>query len=535
VERLIIVDDDEVICAGLRFGIPWEEHGFTVAGTAYDGETALELTRRFVPEIVLLDIDLPFISGLELSEIIRQEYPEIKIILLTAYEEFHFAQKALKLHVYDYLTKPLDNGKVLEAVCNAKASLIEERSLKAKVEAGLPLIKEKYLYELVTGSIDPAKQAEAGEIASLSAASYFGIAILIIKNYYTQLTSNDTGVPLNIDLFDNGLVKRNIADGVKRIVDPGKVIVFNGGDDEIILLYKDFSTKGCCESYMDTVANQMHTEISKYDDRFSAISLGTAHWGFGGAAASYEEAKKSAEYIWHFENHSIIRPGEIDATQNRLDVNVDQMQQEIVGHLKFGRFDAALMGLETLFRKFKNATGIYFSYVRMVAVATVILVCKEAEEEYQGRFFLLLNNVIPQVIKIETLDDMEQWMKGILTEIVAVLAEKKKSGVERIIEQAVGYIHDCYANPDLTLDDVASNIHISPTYFSALFKQVKNVNFSDYLETVRMHKAMELFANTELKIYEVADRVGYNSPQYFSICFKKFTNFTPTEFRAGKN
>ena len=104
--KLLIVDDDEIICRGLGTCIPWEEHDIQVVGLAYDGEAALACVDEELPDIIIADINMPFIDGMEFSYIVRQKYPEIKIILLTAYKEFSYARRAVQLQIFEYLTKP---------------------------------------------------------------------------------------------------------------------------------------------------------------------------------------------------------------------------------------------------------------------------------------------------------------------------------------------------------------------------------------------------------------------------------------------
>ncbi len=534
--RMIIVDDDEVICKGLCHSVQWSKNEVEVVGTAYDGEAGLALIKTLLPDIALIDINLPFLDGLELSGIIRQEYPEIKVILLTAYEEFEFAKKAVKMHVHDYITKPFDNQKVVEAVCSAKERLIEERKLRNEIKAGLPLLKEKYLYELVTRSLTPEKEAEIRSFVGLPLENYFGVAILSIKSYFLNSAVSAVSEISSI-IINKQFMKQKIFSAVQGLLDISKTVIFNSRDDEIAVIFNDFPQKEACEQYMLEIANEIRTRINTMDEFFLTLCVGTAYWGFHDIAKSYEEAKMAAEYSRYFENRSIIRINDIDSGQKRLDLNISDKQKDLVNCLKLGQFEEISNKIEQIFLSFKNIKGIYFSYIQLVAVETIILACKiiEEEENDSSKIINLSNKIIPQVTRMESVAEIEKWLKSTLTEVVAILSEKRKSGAEKIIDNAIFYIENHYMTPDLTLDDVAGFVHLSPNYFSSLFRQLKKINFSDYLEDMRIKKAVELFNSTELKIYEVAYKVGYNSPQYFSICFKKTTNYTPSEFKIKKN
>lgn len=529
--RLIIVDDDEVICNGLRDGIKWEQSEITVVGIAYDGEAALKLIKKELPDMVLVDINLPFLDGLELSGMLRQEYPEIKIILLTAYEEFEYAKKAVKLQVSDYILKPVDDQKVLEAVCHAKESAIREREIKEKIREGLPLIKEKYLGKLLTRSIHPEKETEIRQFIGLPDESYFGVGILSIRSYLNSAVN--TISEINAMIINHEFMKQKIFLLVQELLDDLKVVNFNYGENEMVMIFKDFAVKESCEQYIEKTANQIKVGINTYDEYFLIIALGTVDWGFRHIAESYEEAKMALEHCWHFENRSIIRIGDLDTFQNKPNLNIDEKQKEIIHDVKLGESGEVSYKIDHLFGALKGAKNLSFAYAQMVAVETVILVYQAVGEEDYSQYKLthLSEDVIPQVIRLENLEEIMKWVKEKLLKLTGILSEKRRSGAEKIVGKAALYIEDNFSNPDLTLDEVAGWVHISPTYFSTLFRQIKNVNFSDYLERLRINKAIELFNTTELKIYETAYRVGYNSPQYFSICFKKVAGMTPSEFK----
>lgn len=535
-ERLIIVDDDEVICNGLRQGIPWEENGIVVVGVAYDGEAALELIKERTPDIALLDINLPFLDGLELSGILRREYPALKIILLTAYEEFEFAKKAVKLHVHDYITKPFDNQKVLEAVCGARESLIRERDANHKIDEGLPLIKEKYLCDLLKRNIPPEKAAEIRNFIGLTADSYCGVSILSIKSYYLRGAVQNVA-EINALINNDEFVKGEILAAVRELSDGRNVILLRGNEAELVMIYKDFDTREACAGYMKSQAERIRGRLATIDEYFLTISLGNVYWGLDRIAASYEEAKLAATYSWHFDNRSIIWVGEIDRPRDEVDLHIDEKQCQIINSLKYGLAEEMTDNIREVFANLKAATGLRFSYVRMVAVEIVIFACKAVADEGQNqpRLPQLSADLLSEVIRIESIAEAEEWVRRKLAELLKLSSEQRLTGTQKLINKALLYIQANFSNSDLSLDQVAQTVHLSPTYFSMLFRQCQGVNFCDYLETVRIRQAMELFNQTEMKIYEVADQVGYNSPQYFSICFKKITGFTPSEFRMKRN
>ncbi|WP_165908102.1 response regulator [Hydrogenispora ethanolica] len=532
-ERLLIIDDDEVICNGLHQGIPWEENGIAVVGVAYDGEMALEFIKERTPDIVLVDINLPFLDGLELSGIIRRDYPGIKVILITAHEEFEFAKKAVQLHVYDYITKPLDNQKVLEAVRGARENLAREREAQRKLGEGLPLIKEKYLGDLLKRNIAPEQAAEMGKSMGLVADSYYGVSILNFKNCRLPVAARQVSEISSL-IVDDELGKREIFATVQGLLDAGHAILVQRGEAELVMIYRDFAAPEACARYMENRTELIRSRLATVEEYFFTISLGRVYQGVERIASSYEEAKLAAAYGWRFENRSILRFGEIDTSRPAMNLNFDEEQLAIINGLKMGQADEVFLKSEQLFSLLKNTKGLDFSHVRMIAVELVVLACKAGigNGGDQSKLASLSNDIIPQVIGMDNIAEVAKWVRGKLAEVMSISAQNRMSDAEKMIKRAVVYIDENFANSQLTLDEVAKFVHLSPAYFSMLFRQIQRVNFSDYLETLRIQKAAELFAHSQLRIYEVAERVGYNSPQYFSICFKKITGCTPSEFKT---
>lgn len=196
--KLLIVDDDEIICRGLRTCIAWEEHEIFVVGMAYDGETALEYVETEMPDIILVDINMPFIDGMEFSNIVRQRFPEIKIILLTAYKEFAYARQAVQLQIFEYLTKPFANEEVLETVLRAVNVLQRERQYQPKSGIKLKTIREKNPEEQILYGTE--KQEMLEEIQQTDVEKRVHQALEYIRENYSnpELRLEDVAKEVNL-------------------------------------------------------------------------------------------------------------------------------------------------------------------------------------------------------------------------------------------------------------------------------------------------------------------------------------------------
>lgn len=394
--RLMIVDDDIIIRRGLSQAIPWEEYGFCIAGVAGDGQVALDMVEQVVPDIIIADIRMPHIDGLELAKLLQLKCPEIKVILLTAYKDFEYAKTAIKLNVYDYLLKPVDNQALLEVVARAALAKAEQQKVNQKLEESKPLLLQQFFLGLIEERYSPDElrtKMELLEIAELS--SPLVIAIIKLDGFYQNI------------LFKKDNLKGSVLELIKELTEKRKVLIIDTGQDEIVLI-------GSAEDANDT---RLILDMGRLIELIR---------------------QTTAEKL-----HAKVKLG-IGKTYDNL--------------LQTGR-----------------------SYAEA---------CTALE----------INHV---------LGSMQNTLVG----------------------QAIDYITGHYNQSDLSLQEIAGVIHLSPTYLSSIFKKEQGINFSDFVLDLRMDKAKELLSSGVLRVYEVAELVGYNNVHYFSACFKKYTGISPTDYK----
>lgn len=409
--RLLIVDDDEVIRAGIEKSIHWEENEFEVCATAKNGVEGLEMARLYQPHIVISDIKMPFMDGLQMAKCIHDEFPLIKILILTDYDNFEYARQAIDLKVLSYLLKYSENEEILHAVIKAKEELVKETAAKEQEIRGKPSLQEKFFRELIAGV---AKESEAEKETGLLdikfKGDWFGLAVLKIENYQA-LSTYGKAVSLESAIISVSTI-------CKEISEEYGTMPFTGSNQGVNIL---FSFSG--PEVIGTIANIVERIKERVEESLNVnvvIGVGNVYEGLKGIPISYNEAVLAVEM------KDLMKAGSI----------------------------------------------VYMSNI------------KESESSHN----LLIN-------------------------------------------QIVDYVDHNYFKESLTLNDIAQIVHISPTYISTIFKKYKNINFSDYLIRIRMEKAKELLVNTDLKAYEVCERIGYSDHHYFSILFKKYTGYTITEFK----
>jgi two-component system, response regulator YesN len=407
---LLIVDDDEIIREGLVRNIPWEENGFTVIGTARNGKEGLELAQDSHPHLILSDIRMPFMDGLEMAEAIKAIDSTAKVIFLTGYDEFEYAKKALNLKATDYILKYADNEEILDAVIKAGVEWHKEHQLQGIFDRSQQVLKDKFLRELLFAEEASPEPPTPTEGLNLNLqGDQFSVAILGLEvvDGGEMVLQGDSLNGLCKDLLDKSKVSYELIPDQKKIV-----LVFGASQDGLAPAV-----------YMEPLMADLFRQLTDhYPNRKTLFGIGDSYQGLGKITQSYHEA---------------LAAFEIQSTLGQAGI----------------------------------------TYFRQIG-----------ETENQQRLRKILD-----------------------------------------------YIRIHFGDPNLSLGKLAQEVNICPAYISTIFKKYQKINFSDYLVSLRMNKARELLAKTNLMTYEVAEKTGYLNPQYFSVLFKKHTGLTPTEYKNRHN
>lgn len=378
---LLFIDDDAIIRRAIQKNIDWESHGFCLKYVAKDGIDALEYLASHQPDIILSDIKMPVIDGIEMARQIKERYPDMLFIFLSGHEDFEYAKQALKLNAFDYLTKPISNEALVDVVKRAEKELLNRTKTKLILTNGLRIVRRHYLSKLLQNQFENLELKE-------------------LKQFDIDI-SNKTGITGFINL--TGV----LTDGIEILCDeleklhPDCIFVKSNAS-QIFFLYL----------HKNPVSDQ---EFTKYLECFE---------------------KQVIEKVNDF--------------------------QKLGAKFFFGSI-------------FHKSDELKYSY-------------REALK------------------KERTIDNS-------------------------LIEEIKTYIYQHYSEEDLTLREIAAQFHLNHCYMTMLFKKETGISVYDYLIRTRMEKAKELLIQTDKKIYEIADMVGYGYSQHFSNSFKKYFNCTISEFR----
>lgn len=524
--KIILVDDEDEVRGRISSKI-LTGSGFVVAGTAGNGYDALELIEKHNPHVVLTDIKMPYIDGIELAHIIRRDYPAIKIGFITGYDEFDYAREAIKLNVFTYLTKPLTQEDISDFLHTLKKELdaeIEEHYnhelIQKKYEASIPLIIENtFTSILASGSTEQKEDIEQLRQygISLDDSDYILAVIYINRN------------PEHWNIFEFQKLKLSVRKRLSSLLEqesfPFYVCIFN---DFLVFIIKKHGSNFTNE--LDLVLNRMTKTTELYLEVSIDIGVSETHCSFAELSNAYEQAQLAlscnryntvTRISWYnqFNDQDIIQIPYKESDSIKLQYLLKHAENE-----QLGKFLEELKQ-----RSLSSASGNADMSLLMINIVSQLSM-------YASSAGMNLNevsgvNIIDFIEKTRNIDQFFLWIEAIVQKLQECTIASRSNNAQKILEKAVSYVCEFYTEPDLTMEGVCNNLGISESYLSQLFKKYKETTFVKFLTGLRMEKAIELLVNTGDRIVEIANSCGYQDVYYFSHSFKKYTGSAPKKYR----
>lgn len=531
--KVFLVEDEIVIREGIKNKIHWEEEGFKIVGDESDGELAYPRIIREQPDILITDIKMPFMDGLELSKLLKKDMPQLKIIIISGYSDFGYAQQAIDIGVSEYLLKPITSTKLMAAVKNAAAAIEKERKEKQILEQYELLVYQKqaekrkdFFDALVSGKMSLPQIIEQEEELEINmVASVFCVILFQFKveedmyEYSNEIVQCEAKMIAVLSRFPDIKVFERGMDGWAFILLGNSEMQINALTEELCNLLI-----GICEDkthYFGGIGRYVHRvrDIQQsYLDANSAFSL--RYFENRDQFLSYNDVRKIKEQMGNRVNVS--------------ELNLEKLDRNLLeDFLKRGTIHDVDEFVESYFDGFGSnamSSALFRHYIIMDGYSTIMKFLKAFKypKEKADNSIRNMNNVID---KLSSLEDCLEFYKSILKETIELRNTNSQKRYAGLIEQAKEYMHLNFSMSDLTLDKVASKVNVSPNYFSSLFNQEVGMTFIEYLTDIRMETAKNYLRGSNRKITEIGFLVGYQDSHYFSYIFKKTQNCTPSEYR----
>ena len=520
--KVILVDDEEEVIEAIKNRIFWEQLDLQIVGSATNGVKALELVEKLQPDIVITDIKMPYMDGLELSRRLNDEYRNVHVIIFTGFDEFEYAKEAVHLEVDEYMLKPINAIELSECLNRVKNSLDKEREEKLNVQKlenyfndVLPIIQTNFFVSLIEGRVNESEYEKFLQVYKIDLKGpYFCCAV-----FHTS----ENNVPEEMS------VEREIK---ARIVKKFKCreFIYLGNTVLIIEL----------ESKEDTV------ELTDVCDKFckwvNRVIGAVVTAGIGMVCDtilninnSYDGAREAVSYRVLYGTKRAINIDEITSNKQNMGLQSEETKMHEL-------FKAIYLGNEQAIEDATNRevdrihsnsnTVSQYKLYTMEMVGGFYRFCENNFIDFND-FLGEMSNPYEKVPKMDE-SILKKWIVKVSIEIGKKLKNVRNSKSRRLINDAKNIVADRYMEEDLSLDKVCSIMGVSNSYFSSIFKKEMGISFVSYLTDYRMDVAARLILDTNEKSYKIGEMVGYIDANYFSYVFKKKFGISPSKYRNTK-
>lgn len=527
---VMLVDDEEEVRQAISKRVDWESIGFRVVDTAENGEEALEKAERLCPDVVMTDIQMPFMDGLTFCRKLKERISGTKIVIFSGYDEFEYAKEAIKLEAEEYILKPIDAAELRQVFTRIKERLDEELDQKRNVEKlekyyleSIPVLKEQFLMSLLEGRLQEQRIEDFKNLYDVKIdAPYYAVSVFRMD---TTASGQDT--------LDAGLLSVSLKQMIDEQIDKQfsyRSINYLGTIIVIALLH----TKTELSSLI-----QVSDRICKFANKVLGIhtTAGIGHVcdNLMSLHHSYEEALAAVEYRILTEPNQAIFIQDIEPKSEERFVIDEKEMQAIVKEIKVGTREELEQAVHTLIGKLKfsmvSMTQLQIGFTEMlVEIMRLVRVYEVNMDEIEG----LNVDFYSEIKKFESFDALGEWLLNVCMQVRSRIRRERTDTTKLLIDKAKQYIEEHYSDCELSVEKLCSHIGLSATYFSTLFKRETGLSFVAYLTQVRMEKALQLLNTTEEKAYIISELVGYTEPNYFSYVFKKQYGVSPSKYRTNQ-
>lgn len=501
--RVFIVDDEPFIIDGLYDVVDWAAFGLEITGSAENGLEALEALRDTPADIVITDISMPEMTGLELIRELRGLKPGLKFIVLSGFNEFDYIKEGLRLGIENYLLKPINFDELQETLAGTVEKLNAEDADRLFRAHDNRILRDNILSRWLSGRIAPAELAERAALLQLK----------LDKPYL--LTA----------VVRTGELIAEVSHAAERMAEqiPGLIPFLDPDGDLVILILLDKPEEGKIKA-LETFSGLRERVVSGK----IRISLGTVEELDSGAQRSYSNAKKAQEYFLVLDPPDLMDYEQLGTGSQAEEPDMAGEWQEYARLIASRNKEALLDKIEETFKRAQRLEGVTPAIIQSMAVELMIRLKMELKEIKQADQPELYREGFERVLKADTMEELAALVKEAAEVTVDALLRDVKSPV---IAQVLSYVHEHY-NEALSLKALSQQYNIHPVYLGHLFSKETNESFTEYINKYRIDKAKEMLKETNLKVHEIAAKVGYYESGYFYKQFKKYVGISPTDYKG---
>ncbi|WP_029192278.1 response regulator transcription factor [Paenibacillus harenae] len=518
---ILLVDDEALELETIEHYVPWEQIGISVAGTARNGKEALGLLAELKPDMILTDVRMPIMDGLEFGRRAKQIDRNVKIIYLSGHNEFQYIKAALNIEAAGYLLKPIDMEELIALMDKVKKKCEEEQLADQSGD----WMREKLIMRILReANADRRMQwVKQWELSAPDFAPNKEYAAAYVTFDMQPAAPGGNPLPSGLDDADRIESVRRLAG---RLLDTS--IIVETGPQALLIVFQ-WKSEREIPGWSAELWEPFQEQASAAAAAPVTVGLSSPHKGFHLLRDAYLESLACNEEKLYRLGGAVIVPGHLQPTVQK-DIDTEQLTAKLTAAIQTG--DSTLA---------EEQLNIWFSLLREeriernFAVRAVIRLLTSLEQHFSSFLAGSLKDLLhvdhwKEVSSMKTFSHIQAYVADFCRVMLGAASEREVDRNQAVAEQIAKLIHDRHHLP-LTVEDIAKEVYLSPNYIRSIFKEKTGETILDYLTKVRMSRAAELLKDKSLKVREIAHHVGYENVSYFCSVFHKHRGSTPNEYR----
>ena len=532
--KVLLVDDEEEVRQGIRDRINWAQYDFEVIGEAENGREALNFFDESIPDIVLTDINMPFMDGLELTAEIKENYPTVKVVILTGFDDFKFAQTAIKYGVSDYILKPVLPKDINELLIKLKDRLVSEINEKKDIEKlrthymeSIPVLRENYLVSMILGKTGTGSIYEKfNELSINIQGSWYAAAILKIDSESIA----DANARKDIELKKFAIF--NMSKDILSRSDSGEA--FFHDDGIVIILGVECKERDTARNKMFSILDETRQSVKKYLGLTASIGLGKIVAGLDSIRESHLSSLTARSYKLILSGDKVIFVEDLEPGINSFFHLAQEKEESLISSIKFGVEADVSDSVDSLFSELSDSGASLKEYqLYFMEIISVLMKLARLFQIESSHVLPKDKSMYIEIDKFDSIAHAKSWIGELSLNLMKSISGKRIDAAQVLFEKAKDYINENYSDPELNVQKLSNHLFISPSYLCIIFKKRADETFLKYVMRIRLERAKELLLDNN-KIADVAEKVGYPDVSYFSYFFKKNTGQSPREYKKSE-
>jgi two-component system response regulator YesN len=532
--RMIIADDEYNVREGLKEVVRWGELGIEVVADAADGQEAFELCRELKPDILLTDIRMPMMDGLEAALKLKELEDPVRVIIISGAQDFNYAKTALSLNADGYILKPVKIPELQETVRKVVASISMERNreerneqLKRQLHENMPLLREKFLSNLTLGMY-------GNEADVRSKLAFFGLPL--------DMNGLWTAAVLQIDDYEQAieryseehrqLLNFSVTNVMDEIVSAsGAGIAFSMNENEYVVIFNQTAQSG--DRHVD-ICQEIVSCVNKFLKMSISAGIGNPVPNVYELHGSYREAQSAIKYKFYTGKNSVLQIGDFQTNTDKPEYpNLYEAESKLINFMKLGSREEASAMVGDIFETLCANRHLPVDYVQSICVELVNMASRSLYELGEQIRLIVDDHsaLFGDIYGKREVSELRDAMLVFFGKLTDYFGQKHTQKNSRTIQKIKDIISRKYME-NITVSRLSEEVFLSPNYISLIFKQETGESVTEYMTKVRMEAAKELLKSPDLKILEVTEMVGFENATYFSTVFKKYTGMHPQKYRA---